>query len=145
MVGSGHREHSPADRCPIAPRHRLLNDIVATVAAWVVSVISASGSVGVAGLMAVGSTCLPLPSEVIMPFAGYLASTGRFSLGLIATAGAVGCHIGSTIAYRVGAKGGRRFVERWGGGSRAIALRTRWSSHTGRSSRMRDSAWASRR
>jgi len=49
-----------------------------------------------------------------MPFAGYLASTGRFSLVLAATAGAVGCNIGSTLAYAVGARGGRPLVERWG-------------------------------
>jgi membrane protein DedA with SNARE-associated domain len=49
-----------------------------------------------------------------MPFAGYLASTGRFSLVLAATAGAVGCNVGSTLAYAVGARGGRPLVERWG-------------------------------
>ena len=93
----------------------MLDDIVGHVAAWIVGVISASGYAGVAGLMAMESACLPLPSEVIMPFAGYLASTGRFSLVLAATAGAIGCNVGSTIAYWIGAKGGRRFVERWGG------------------------------
>jgi len=77
-------------------------------------VISAAGYAGVAGLMAVESACIPLPSEAIMPFAGYLASTGRFSLVLAATAGAVGCNLGSTVAYAVGARGGRPLVERWG-------------------------------
>jgi membrane protein DedA with SNARE-associated domain len=67
-----------------------------------------------AGLMAAESVCIPLPSEVIMPFAGYLASTGRFSLVLVATVGALGCNIGSTLAYAVGAHGGRSLVERWG-------------------------------
>jgi len=47
--------------------------------------------------MAMVSACIPLPSEVIMPFAGYLASTGRFNLILAATAGALGCNIGSTL------------------------------------------------
>ena len=76
--------------------------------------ISALGYAGVAGLLAVESACIPLPSEVIMPVAGDLASTGRFSLALAATAGAVGCNIGSTLAYAVGARGGRPLVERWG-------------------------------
>lgn len=49
-----------------------------------------------------------------MPFAGYLASTGRFNLWLVATAGAVGCSVGSTAAYYVGAVGGRPLIERWG-------------------------------
>ncbi len=49
-----------------------------------------------------------------MPFSGYLASAGRFNLLLVATAGAVGCNIGSTVAYMVGRYGGRPLVERWG-------------------------------
>ena len=92
----------------------MLDSIIAPIAAWIVGVISAAGYAGVAGLMAVESACIPLPSEVIMPFAGYLASTGRFSLVLAATAGAVGCNIGSTLAYAVGARGGRGLVEKWG-------------------------------
>jgi membrane protein DedA with SNARE-associated domain len=92
----------------------MVSGIIALVAAWIVGIISAAGYAGVAGLMAVESACLPLPSEIIMPFAGYLASTGRFNLVLAATAGALGCNIGSTLAYAVGARGGRSFVERWG-------------------------------
>lgn len=65
-------------------------------------------------MMAVESACLPLPSELIMPFAGYLASTGRFSLLLVATAGAIGCNIGSAVAYAVGRYGGRPFIRRYG-------------------------------
>jgi membrane protein DedA with SNARE-associated domain len=84
------------------------------LAAWIIAAISASGYVGVAALMAIESACVPLPSEIIMPFAGYLASTGRFSLILAALAGAIGCNIGSTVAYLVGSYGGRPFVERWG-------------------------------
>ena len=89
-------------------------DLVAHVAGWIAGIISATGYAGIAGLMALESACLPLPSEMIMPFAGYLASAGRFNLVLAATAGAVGCNIGSTIAYAVGATGGRTVVERWG-------------------------------
>jgi len=92
----------------------MLDHIIAPIAAWIVGIISSAGYAGVAGLMAIESACIPLPSEVIMPFAGYLASTGRFSLVLAATAGAVGCNIGSTLAYAVGARGGRALVGRWG-------------------------------
>jgi membrane protein DedA with SNARE-associated domain len=81
---------------------------------WIVSAISVSGYAGVIGLMALESACIPLPSEVIMPFSGYLVSTGRFDLWLVATAGAIGCNVGSTIAYLVGAYGGRKAVLRWG-------------------------------
>ena len=76
--------------------------------------ISGGGYLGVAVLMALESACLPIPSEIIMPFAGYLVSTGRFDLALVATAGALGCNLGSAVAYAVGAYGGRRFIERYG-------------------------------
>jgi len=92
----------------------MLDSILAPVAALIVAAISAAGYAGVAGLMAIESACIPLPSEIIMPFAGYLASTGRFSLWAVATAGAAGCNIGSTLAYVIGARGGRRLAERWG-------------------------------
>ena len=84
------------------------------LAAWITGAIAAGGYTGVAGLMAIESACIPLPSEIIMPFAGYLASLGRFSLLGVAVAGAIGCNIGSTVAYWVGATGGRRIVERYG-------------------------------
>ena len=95
-------------------RTLLLSDIVGALAGAIVATISAVGYAGVALLMAVESACIPLPSEVIMPFAGYLASTGRFSLWLAATAGALGCNLGSSLAYEVGRRGGRRVAERWG-------------------------------
>ena len=92
----------------------MLAGLLTAVAGWVVAAISAGGYFGVAGLMALESACIPLPSEIIMPFAGYLASTGRFNLMLAATAGAIGCNIGSTLAYLVGARGGRAAVTRFG-------------------------------
>jgi membrane protein DedA with SNARE-associated domain len=92
----------------------MLHELPAAVAGFVVATISATGYAGVAALMAVESACIPIPSEIIMPFSGYLVSTGRFNLLLAATAGAVGCNIGSTVAYMVGRHGGRPLVERWG-------------------------------
>jgi membrane protein DedA with SNARE-associated domain len=92
----------------------MLEHIVSALASSIVAVIAAGGYGGVVLLMAIESACIPLPSEVIMPFAGYLASTGQFSLIGAATAGAVGCNIGSTVAYYVAASGGRRVLERWG-------------------------------
>jgi membrane protein DedA with SNARE-associated domain len=88
--------------------------ILGAVAGFIIAVISASGYAGVALLMAIESACIPLPSEVIMPFAGYLVHTGRLSLIWVATAGALGCNIGSAVAYWIGAHGGRPFIARWG-------------------------------
>src|ERR1700732_4094677 len=92
----------------------MLEQVISTLAAWIVAVISAAGYFGIVVLMAIESACIPLPSEIIMPFAGYLVSTGRFTLIGAATAGALGCNVGSTIAYYVAASGGRKAFERWG-------------------------------
>jgi membrane protein DedA with SNARE-associated domain len=72
------------------------------------------GYPGVMFLMAIESACIPLPSEVIMPFSGYLVYTGRFSLVAVATWGAIGCNLGSVLAYEIGYFGGRPLVERYG-------------------------------
>ena len=81
---------------------------------WITSIISRIGYPGVALLMAIESACIPLPSEIIMPFAGYLVYLHRFSLFWVATAGAIGCNLGSAIAYWIGAYGGRPLIERYG-------------------------------
>jgi membrane protein DedA with SNARE-associated domain len=80
----------------------------------IVHAIAWMGYFGIALMMALESTLIPIPSELVMPFAGYLASTGRFHLIGTAIAGALGCNIGSTIIYYVGAEGGRRFAEKYG-------------------------------
>jgi membrane protein DedA with SNARE-associated domain len=77
-------------------------------------VMNSTGYAGIVILMAIESACIPLPSELIMPFAGYLVSQGRFSLVLAATAGAIGCNLGSVIAYEIGYYGGRPLVEKYG-------------------------------
>jgi len=104
----------------------LLERIIAPVAAFIIATISTLGYGGIVVLMAIESACIPLPSEIIMPFSGYLVSTGRFNLALVATAGAVGCNVGSTVAYAIGYLGGRPLVERWGSlvlmGRRELAL-----------------------
>lgn len=88
--------------------------ILALLVPWITGLISLIGYLGVALLMAIESACIPLPSEIIMPFAGYLVYTGRFNLFWVATAGAIGCNIGSAVAYWIGAYGGRPMVERFG-------------------------------
>jgi len=92
----------------------MIDQVISALAAWIVEVISAAGYLGVVFLMAIESACIPLPSEIIMPFAGYLVSIGKANLIGVATAGALGCNVGSTVAYYVAAKGGRVILERWG-------------------------------
>ena len=92
----------------------MLSQLIEYLGTLVVAVISATGYLGVLLLMTIESACIPLPSEITLPFAGYLVSTGQLSLLGVALAGALGCNIGSTIAYAIGAWGGRPLAERWG-------------------------------
>ncbi len=88
--------------------------ILSSISTLIIAAIAALGYPGVILLMAAESACVPLPSEVIMPFSGYLVATGRLNLNLVALAGALGCLLGSYAAYYVGAGGGRRALERYG-------------------------------
>lgn len=92
----------------------MLNSALEYIGSSIVAIISMLGYPGIAMMMAIESACIPLPSEIIMPFSGYLVSTGRLSLVGVATAGALGCNIGSAVAYWIGATGGRSLVNRWG-------------------------------
>jgi membrane protein DedA with SNARE-associated domain len=108
---------------------------------------------GIALLMAIESACIPLPSELIMPYAGALSDPGvsaalletyksvgltslpQFDLVLAALAGALGCNLGSELAYWVGAKGGRPAIERYGKyvlmSKHELAIADRWFSSRG--------------
>ncbi len=88
--------------------------IIAALAGFIISIISAGGYAGVALLMAIESCCIPLPSEIIMPFAGYVLGTSLTKLLLLATVGAIGCNLGSILPYWLGHWGGRPGVERFG-------------------------------
>ncbi len=104
----------------------MLERLLKPIVAWMTAVMAAGGPFGVMGLMAIESACIPLPSEVIMPFAGYLAFKGQMSVFGIGAGdpltqvwiagifGALGCNLGSVPAYEVGAWGGRRAVEKYG-------------------------------
>jgi membrane protein DedA with SNARE-associated domain len=92
----------------------MVEKILTIVSAFVITTISTLGYGGVVLMMAIESACIPLPSEVIMPFSGYLVSTGQFGLQAVAIAGAVGCLLGSYVAYFAGMYGGRPFLERYG-------------------------------
>ena len=109
--------------------------ILSYLAAFVISVISTLGYPGIVLLMAIESACTPLPSEIILPFSGYLVWTGRFTLFWVATAGALGCNVGSIVAYCAGAYGGRPLLFRYGKyvliSRREIELADRWFERYG--------------
>ncbi len=88
--------------------------ILAVVFVFIRWLMVSSGYSGIVILMGIESACIPLPSELIMPFAGYLVFEGKMSLWWVATAGAIGCNVGSLVAYEIGCYGGRPLVERYG-------------------------------
>ncbi len=92
----------------------MVSAILEAVAGFITSVIESTGYLGIFLLMGIESACIPLPSEIIMPFSGYLVHTGRFDLALVAMAGAAGCNFGSVFAYYLGSWGGRPLVEKYG-------------------------------
>lgn len=107
----------------------MIAKIISVLSVFIVSVISASGYAGILLLMAIESACIPLPSEVIMPFSGYLVHTGRFNLWWVATMGALGCNVGSLLAYEVGYYGGRPLVEKYGAYILLSKRELDWADH----------------
>lgn len=88
--------------------------ILVAITNFIINTISSLGYGGIVFLMAIESAAIPLPSEVIMPFSGFLVSQGRFSLLGIAFAGAIGSVFGSWLTYFLGKYGGRPLVRRYG-------------------------------
>ncbi|RKN39993.1 DedA family protein [Micromonospora endolithica] len=80
---------------------------------WVADVIEALGPVGVALLVALESVIPPIPSEIVLAMAGYLASEGRFNVVLIVVAATVGSLVGALLLYWLGAGLGEDRLKRW--------------------------------
>lgn len=93
---------------------QLIEAIVAELSRFIIATISRLGYAGIVVTMAIESACIPLPSEIIMPFSGYLVLSGQFSLLGVTLAGTIGNVLGSLVAYYAGVYGGRPFVERYG-------------------------------
>src|SRR5271168_1144152 len=84
------------------------------IIAILVAAITAGGYPAVILLMAIQSACIPIPSEVIMPLAGYALAHSQLQLIILATVASLASNLGSIPAYWVGARGGRPMVERYG-------------------------------
>lgn len=92
----------------------MITNILEVIGSWAISVISSLGYFGVVLLMAIESANIPLPSEIIMPFSGYLITTGQFTLLGAAFWGAIGCLVGGALSYWIGMVGGRPLIEKYG-------------------------------
>jgi membrane protein DedA with SNARE-associated domain len=84
------------------------------IIAILVGLIVSGGYTSVVLLMAIQSACIPIPSEVIMPLAGYALAHTQLDLIVLATVASLASNLGSIPAYWVGARGGRPMVERYG-------------------------------
>ncbi|MBQ0901755.1 DedA family protein [Micromonospora sp. U21] len=80
---------------------------------WVATVIDSMGPVGVALLVALESIVPPIPSEIVLALAGYLASEGRFNVVLVVVAATVGSLVGALALYWLGAALGEERLKRW--------------------------------
>ena len=113
----------------------MVSKIIGILSGFIIATISTLGYGGVVLLMAIESACIPLPSEIIMPFSGYLVYTARFSLWAVGLAGAIGCVVGSMAAYWLGMYGGRPLIERYGRyvliSHRDLDLADRWFARHG--------------
>lgn len=92
----------------------MASEILSAVANWVIGVISALNYGGVILLMAIESANIPLPSEIIMPFSGFLVAKGEMNLWWVGLAGGFGCVVGSIFSYYLGYFGGRPLIEKYG-------------------------------
>lgn len=88
--------------------------ISASLANLVISLIESLGYLGIFLGMTIESACIPLPSEVIMTFAGFVVNEGKLSLTNIILAGILGNLLGSLITYYIGLKGARPLLEKYG-------------------------------
>ena len=113
----------------------LIEVIITEISRFIVSMISTFGYTGIFLTMAIESACIPLPSEIIMPFSGYLVTTGQFTMLGVTLAGAIGNVAGSLVAYYAGVWGGRPFFERYGSymlvSVRDIEMADRWFAKYG--------------
>ena len=89
-------------------------DIIQALVDFILKWISSWGYPGIFFLMALESACMPIPSEIVMPFAGYLASQGDMQLWIVVFVGSLGCTFGSIVSYIAGYYAGRPLILRYG-------------------------------
>ncbi|NLK25790.1 MAG: DedA family protein [Euryarchaeota archaeon] len=112
-------------------------NLITMINELVIGLIETTGYAGIFLAMFIEGIFTPIPSEIIVPFAGYLASVGRFNIILVVLISSLGAAAGSTIAYFIGRQLGRPFIDRFGryfgfghdSMSRAEAWFERWGNY----------------
>lgn len=113
----------------------MISFIIDLLVNFVVGVIGFFGYAGVFVLMFLESCGIPVPSEAIMPFSGFLVVMGKMSFWPLVVIGALGNLFGSLLAYWIGKKGGRPWLEKYGRylliSKHDLDLADKWFSHYG--------------
>jgi len=92
----------------------MITALIELLADFIIKTIGLLGYPGIFLLMLVESCGIPMPSEIIMPFSGFLVALGKMNFWLVSFAGALGNLAGSLLAYYIGMKGGRLLIEKYG-------------------------------
>ena len=92
----------------------MIDVIIIWLSTFVIKIIETTGYWGVGVLMALESANIPIPSEIIMPFSGFLVTREVFTFWFLVFVGALGNLVGSLVSYCLGVRGGRKFLERYG-------------------------------
>src|SRR3989339_159247 len=92
----------------------MISNIISVVSSWALAFIDKTGYVGVFILSLVESAGIPVPSEVVLPFSGFLAYSGRFSFLAVVVIATLANYFGSVILFLIGKSGGRWLLERYG-------------------------------
>ncbi len=84
------------------------------IAGFTLSLIGSAGYGGLFALSLLESAAIPIPSEIVLPFSGFLAVSGRFNLITVVIVASVANLVGSLILFYIGRSGGRWFLEKYG-------------------------------
>lgn len=91
-----------------------MTNLIQTIGAWSISVISTGGYAGLFLLSFLENLCVPIPSEIVMPFSGYLVLTGQFNMVWVLAVATIANLLGSIVIYVLARVGGRPLLERYG-------------------------------
>lgn len=92
----------------------MIFSIFSAISALIIKFIESTGYLGITALMALESANMPIPSEIIMPFSGFIVFSGKLSFWVVVFAGSVGNLFGSILGYMLGYFGGRPFIKKYG-------------------------------
>lgn len=92
----------------------MISNIISIISSWALTLIDKTGYVGVFVLSLVESAGIPVPSEVVLPFSGFLAYSGRFSFVAVVIIATLANYFGSVILFLIGKSGGRWLIEKYG-------------------------------